>query len=76
MTSVTFTHMFSNKNVTVLDRTTCKAIIHGFAASDKQGPAVPATFILLEGIKEPIPVQETEDEILTKLGLKKEKTNE
>jgi hypothetical protein len=76
MNAVTFKHMFTGKTVTILDKKDCKAIIHGMATNKENPAGVECTFILIEGVSTAVPVQETESEIMAKLGLTQEKTHE
>ena len=76
MNAVTFKHMFTGKTVTILDKKDCKAIIHGMATNKENPAGVECTFILIEGVSTAVPVQETEAEIMAKLGLTQETKNE
>lgn len=73
MNKATFKHLFTGKTVTVFNPRDCKAIIHGTATNKDHPAGVDCAFLLLDGIAQPVPVQETEEEILTKLGLNQEK---
>lgn len=66
--SVSFTHLATGKSVVVVKKSAVSAVFVGdFVFNNKTTPG--ATWILLENVRDPIPVQETEAEVMEKLGL-------
>jgi hypothetical protein len=66
---ITFTHTFTGKTITILDKRAISAIIHGDATRSDGTGATPAVFLVIDKVPQPLPVRESEAEVLEKLGL-------
>jgi hypothetical protein len=66
--SITFTHLVTDKKVVVVDRTSISAVFIGDCTLGQQ-VFQGATWIVLENVASPIPVKETQETILKELGL-------
>lgn len=69
MSAVVFHHIFTGKSITVLDKKSVVAIIHGTAKGHQSVKDVECVFLLLDKIPQPTPVSETEEEVMALLGL-------
>ena len=66
-----FTHLLTGKRVIVVDPRSVAAFFTG-PVQGKDGKPSPTdnVWLVIDKVPSPIPVVETEDEVLTKLGLK------
>lgn len=74
MNPVKFTHAITGKTVTIIDAKSAVALIHGTAKA-MHAPGieeVAAVFLVLAGVPTPLPVRESEEEVMTKLGIAKQ----
>lgn len=64
---VTFTHFVTGKNVVIVDKTSVSAIFSGdlVGPDNKNYPGV--VWIMLENVRDPIPVKESEEAVLAAL---------
>lgn len=69
MNTVTFTHLITNKKVTIFNPLTSIAAVFTAPVDHGKKPAYDATWIVVNQVPNPIPVQETEDQVKTALGL-------
>lgn len=69
--AIHFTHLVTGKRVTVVEPRAVAAFFSG-PMQDKAGKpsATDNVWLVIDKVPSPIPVVETEDEVLTKLGLK------
>lgn len=65
---IRLTHLVTGKQVVIVERTSVSAIFIGDCVT--QGSTMPgATWIVLENVTNPIPVKETEEEVLRLLDI-------
>lgn len=67
-TPAVFHQMFTGKTITILDKTSVGAIVHGTATSNENKTAN-CVFLLIDKVATPVAVRETEEEVLALLGL-------
>jgi hypothetical protein len=74
---IEFTHLFTGKKVIILDAKTVAGYLTGDAkpAPGVKLPAgdVTAVWLLIDKVRDPLPVMETEAEVRQKLGLEENK---
>lgn len=67
--AIVFHQIFTGKAITVLDRTSIGAVIHGTATS-KDNEKADCVFLLIDKVANPVAIRETEEEVMQALGLK------
>jgi hypothetical protein len=67
MKSVTFKHLMTGKNVTVVNPKSIAAVIHGNINKENEA-SISAVFLVIDKVPAPIPVMETEEEVMAILN--------